>query len=118
MIGKPLVYETMRAFPGVAWPSVWPPTEDSVLTLVAVSGGEVTSGVQEAAPKQENKGKRKSLRLESYNNPGKKAVGNKKRRDRPPKSKSCDEEATKTYKRPAKSAFDAVMEQKGETVDA
>jgi curved DNA-binding protein CbpA len=98
-----IVYETMRAFPGVAWPSVWPPAEDPVLTLVAVSGGAVTSGVQEAAPKQEKKGKRKRDNLESYNNPGKKAdevVGNKKRRGRPPKSKKCDEEATKTHKRP------------------
>jgi hypothetical protein len=103
-----IVYETMRAFPGVAWPSVWPPAEDPVLTLVAVSGGAVTSGVQEAAPKQEKKGKRKRDHLESYNNPGQKAdevAGNKKRRSRQPKSKKCDEEATKTYiKRPVGAA--------------
>ena len=103
-----IVYETMRAFPGVAWPSVWPPSEDPVLTLLAVSGGAVsggavTSGVQEAAPKQEKKGECKRDNLESYNNPAKKAdevAGNKKRRGRSPKSKKCDEEATKTYTRP------------------
>lgn len=98
-----IVYETMRAFPGVAWPSVWPPAEDPILTLVAVSGGAVTPGVQEAAPKQEKKNKRKRDHLDSHNNPGKKAdevPGNTKRRGRPPKSKKCDEEANKTYKRP------------------
>ena len=93
------IYETMRAFPGVAWPPDWPPAEDPVLTLVEeVSDGAVTSGVQEAAPKQEKKRKQKEEKnLEPYNNPGNKA----KRRGRPPKIKKCDEEATtKRYKRP------------------
>lgn len=100
------IYEVMRAFPGVAWPLVWPPAEDPVLTLVAVSDGAVTSGVQEAAPKQENKRTPKEAKnLESYNNPGKepyRPAGNKRRRGRPSKSKKCDEEATTTkrYKRP------------------
>lgn len=86
------VYETMRAFPGVAWPSVWPPAEDPVLTLtpVGVSGGAVTSGVQEAASKQEKKRKRKEeKRLESYNKSGKvsdEPVDNKGRCVRPPQS--------------------------------
>ncbi len=92
------IYEVMRAYPGYAWPSVWPPAE--VLTPNESSDGAGTSGVPSVLAEQENERKRKrsscreATNLKSHNNPGKKpeTPGHTKRpRGRPRKNTEWNE---------------------------
>ena len=63
-----ILYAVLQSFPGVGWPPVWPPIEDSDGGATPV-GRE--AGVEEAAPKQEKKQKRALKDIENYNYPGK-----------------------------------------------